>query len=569
MLYPAKRCYSIFLLAILNMLLLLCLLFLTPLIAFAEIPENFVLEITGDGITNPVSLTLAELETMEQYQRVYSTINTWPTKSWYAGKGVRLRELLAAAKIKEEARLIRFVSSDGYEVTLTVKELFEDERYYFPGLKDNHPHDGSVPGSTKGKTEIEPILALLSAEDSSDLADMNDRDSLLLMFGQRAITEQTNNLFLKRVCKIEVLTAAPEKWDNPKVNIPDGTVVPEGTMLTLSNKQNNEDKIHYTTDGSTPTVNSPIFNWSASRWWPLRSDNLSLVNSPIEIKKDTVIKAITIGPGKEDSEVVTYTFTVDHTGMVADPTKTAGGPPTGITLDRETINLKPGSTFRLAASITPYNAADQQVVWSSSDTRAVVVDNKGLVSVVGPGTAVITAKTVDGGHTATCIVNGPGEDSGQVAAPITDAGLSGGELPENPAKLPEPPAPEPEIGADFGKEKDLLTDESAVVAAGKGDKSQHLSSGQLTRQLPEDERQLPEGKGQYLVEKKDFADSPVFTETGLPGNQSRQVFEVSPSTITFPLQEAPKNLHAYMVTIFFVLFLYGIGKRYAEYIKEQ
>ena len=39
--------------------------------------------------------------------------------------------------------MIRFVSSDGYEVTLTAKELLKDRRYYFPGLKENHPHDGA------------------------------------------------------------------------------------------------------------------------------------------------------------------------------------------------------------------------------------------------------------------------------------------------------------------------------------------------------------------------------------------------------------------------------------------
>ena len=67
-------------------------------------------------------------------------------------KRVKLRELFDLADInKEEAQLIRFVSSDGYEVTLTAKELLEDRRYYFPGLKENHPHDGSVPGSAEGK----------------------------------------------------------------------------------------------------------------------------------------------------------------------------------------------------------------------------------------------------------------------------------------------------------------------------------------------------------------------------------------------------------------------------------
>ncbi|NLC63859.1 MAG: hypothetical protein GX759_07355, partial [Thermoanaerobacterales bacterium] len=247
--------------------MMLCMAIISPTTVFAGRTET--LEITGDGITNPVMFTLEELEEMEQFEHVYSTINTWPTKSWYVARGVKIRELLKIAGIKEDAKLIRFISVDGYEVTFTVKELLNDKRYYFPGLKDNHPSDGSIPGSYENAVEVEPILSLVSAEGSDKPDEMNDRDTLLLVFGQRTVTEQTNNLFLKYVSKIEVLTSEPEKWDAPKANIPSEIVVPKGTKIVLSNKGNNEDKIYYTTDGSIPTIESQMFNWSASRWWTL------------------------------------------------------------------------------------------------------------------------------------------------------------------------------------------------------------------------------------------------------------------------------------------------------------
>ncbi len=60
-------------------------------------------------------------------------------------RGVKLRDLLALAGLREEATLVRFYSRDGYDVTFTVKELLADRRYYFPGLKENHPSDGSIP----------------------------------------------------------------------------------------------------------------------------------------------------------------------------------------------------------------------------------------------------------------------------------------------------------------------------------------------------------------------------------------------------------------------------------------
>ena len=69
---------------------------------------------------------------MPQQQYVYSSINTWPSKSWYVGKGVGLRYLLNEAGIKGNAQQIRFVSRDGYYVTLTVQELLHDKRYRSP-----------------------------------------------------------------------------------------------------------------------------------------------------------------------------------------------------------------------------------------------------------------------------------------------------------------------------------------------------------------------------------------------------------------------------------------------------
>lgn len=270
------------------------------------------LEITGDGVTHPVTFTLQELAEMKQYRYQYSCINTWPSKKWYVGEGVKLWDLLMEAGIKEdEAKLLRFTSNDGYTVTMTIKELFLDKRYYFPSFKaGGSDSDGHLPGDPSDKREVEPIVALISVEGSDNPEYMNKLNSLLLMMGQRAVTEQTGNLFVKYLNKIEVLTKEPEKWDAPQAN-PAGGTVPPGTMVTLSNLYNDDDKIYYTTDGSTPTLNSPIYNWIASRWWSARADVLGNINHPIgPINENTTIKAVTIGPGKEDSEVVTFQYQV-------------------------------------------------------------------------------------------------------------------------------------------------------------------------------------------------------------------------------------------------------------------
>ena len=63
----------------------------------------------------------------------------------------------------------------------------------------------------------------------------------------------------------------------PGQNIPDETVVPEGTMLELFNKLGDADKIHYTIDGSTDGGQSYDY-WIAKRWHSLRPEDLGIIN---------------------------------------------------------------------------------------------------------------------------------------------------------------------------------------------------------------------------------------------------------------------------------------------------
>ncbi|MDD2554264.1 MAG: S-layer homology domain-containing protein [Desulfotomaculaceae bacterium] len=320
-----KKKFMYFLLAgALSVLLFAALTMIVSQDVFAA--QDFQLEVTGDGVANPGVFTRDQLTEMQQHQQVYSAVNTWPTKKWYTGRGVPLRELLKAAEIKENATMIKFTSNDGYTTTLTVKELLVDKRYYYPHFKDNSSvdGDGNIAGSDANAAPVEPIIALVSVEGSNNPAYMNDLNTPLLMLGQRAVTEQNGNLFVKYLNKIEVLTDEPPRWDTPRAN-PDSGVVMAGSMIALSNENMDDDKVYYTTDGSTPTLNSPMYNWIAKRWWSARADELGNYNKPIgPINKDTVIKAVTIGPGKEDSEVATFTYKVATTGQ--DEEKIDSGP---------------------------------------------------------------------------------------------------------------------------------------------------------------------------------------------------------------------------------------------------
>lgn len=304
---------------------------------------DVVLTISGDGVAGTRTFTLEQLQAMDQHRQVYSAINTWPTKKWYVGEGVRLRDLLESAGIKSSARQLRFTSKDGYSVKLTVRELLNDTRYYFPRFKEgSSDSDGHIPGSAGGAVEVEPMLALVSAEGVEDPGYMNSLNALLLMMGQRAVTEQTGNLFVKKVNRIDVLTSSPASWDEPVAD-PPGGFVEAGTLVRLSNNNMDDDKIYYT-DGSTPTVESQMYNWIASRWWSARGDDVvESINHPIEINKTTVIKAVTIGPGKADSDVVTFSYQVEEAPAAAGGTA-GGGKRTVISYGSEaSIEIPPGA----------------------------------------------------------------------------------------------------------------------------------------------------------------------------------------------------------------------------------
>lgn len=74
-----------------------------------------------------------------------------------------------------------------------------------------------------------------------------------------------------------------------------------------------------------------------------------------------------------------------------------------ISLSKDTLEIKQGNTAKLTATVLPSDATDKQVTWSSSNESVATVDN-GLISALLPGETTITATTVDGGHTASCLV---------------------------------------------------------------------------------------------------------------------------------------------------------------------
>ena len=99
------------------------------------------------------------------------------------------------------------------------------------------------------------------------------------------------------------------------------------------------------------------------------------------------------------------TVTTDNGNFKATCTVTVGNTTvavTGVSLSSSSVTLT-SDTEVLTATVSPGNATNRNVTWSSSNTSVVTVSN-GVLTPVSAGTAVVTVTTEDGRFTATCSV---------------------------------------------------------------------------------------------------------------------------------------------------------------------
>ena len=97
--------------------------------------------------------------------------------------------------------------------------------------------------------------------------------------------------------------------------------------------------------------------------------------------------------------------TTDGTDLVASCQVTVVKRVKGITLNETSLTLTLPETAQLLASITPSDATDKTLNWTSSNSAVASVDDNGFVSSVAPGTATIRATTTDGSNlSASCVV---------------------------------------------------------------------------------------------------------------------------------------------------------------------
>ena len=179
-------------------------------------------------------------------------------------------------------------------------------------------------------------------------------------------------------CQVTVTEVAPIKTTGVQLN---------KTSTTLSIND---------TEQLTATVLPSNSNNKKVQW---KSDNLNVV----EVSSNGKISAIS--PGTANVTVTTEDgkYTAKCIVTVSKPTIKV----TGITINKTAVTLEKDEKTQLIAGTQPSNADNANITWASDNAQVAKVDDSGLVTAVGYGTATITAKTADGGYTKTCVVYVP------------------------------------------------------------------------------------------------------------------------------------------------------------------
>lgn len=148
------------------------------------------------------------------------------------------------------------------------------------------------------------------------------------------------------------------------------------------------------TEGKTQTLTATVSPSNATNKYVLWSSS------------DTSVATVSSSGGVTAIKAGSATITVETIdgGKTASCAVTVKPRVSGVSLDNSSISLTVGGTQTLTATVTPADALDKSVTWSSSNTSVATVSSNGVVTAKDVGNATITVTTNDGGKTATCAV---------------------------------------------------------------------------------------------------------------------------------------------------------------------
>ena len=145
--------------------------------------------------------------------------------------------------------------------------------------------------------------------------------------------------------------------------------------------------------GDSYTFSPQISHPQATTTLIWNSSNTSIAT----INSEGVLNTLNIG-------TTTITCTA-HNGVTAQCVVTVNPIlATGISLSQTEITLEENASTQLTATVSPGNATNKDVIWSSSNEGIAIVSSSGRVTAISEGTCNIIAKTADGSNkSVTCL----------------------------------------------------------------------------------------------------------------------------------------------------------------------
>ena len=141
---------------------------------------------------------------------------------------------------------------------------------------------------------------------------------------------------------------------------------------------------------------------------------------------------------------------------------------TGISLDCNSATIKEGEYITLVATVTPSNADNKSVSWSSSSDAVATVDASGKVTGVKAGSATITATAADGGMKATCSLSVEANLAPSVTVEAKNVSAISAVL-AGKANLSSTVASDLKVGFQYSKSASILPSNSTTIEATDAD----------------------------------------------------------------------------------------------------
>ena len=148
-----------------------------------------------------------------------------------------------------------------------------------------------------------------------------------------------------------------------------------------------------------------------------------------------------------------------------------------ISISPLSISLERDKTYQLQAEVTPKEATEKKVSWSSSDTQVATVSENGLVTGVNRGTATVTATA--GGKSATCQVTVTWEVQSVTVSPATLTMTKVGETVQLTATVAPEGAGEA-VWSSSDEAVATVSSEGLVTAVGQGNAIITATAGEKT-----------------------------------------------------------------------------------------